>query len=233
MSEYPVMTTKDLAEYLKLNEKTIIKMAQNKELPGVKVGNQWRFHLGTIDQHLKTSSALPVKNEDFNYGQRTSEEILSLSRLTDENLIELNLKAKNKDDLLKKLVKIAVDAGITDKSKDLLEQLKKRETMLTTAIGNGVAVPHLRNPSNIYFSKPSIIIARCVDGIDYNAPDNKKVHLFIMVCAMNEYIHLRLLSNVARLLRSKTFLTTVLEAETSLDILKSIMQHERDELFAS
>ena len=48
-----VMTTKELAEYIKLNEKTIIKMAQNGELPGKKVGNQWRFHLMAIDNYLQ------------------------------------------------------------------------------------------------------------------------------------------------------------------------------------
>ena len=44
--------SKELAEYLKLNEKTIIKMAQNKDLSGVKVGNQWRFHRAAIDAYL-------------------------------------------------------------------------------------------------------------------------------------------------------------------------------------
>ncbi|PIQ90302.1 MAG: MerR family transcriptional regulator, partial [Candidatus Omnitrophica bacterium CG11_big_fil_rev_8_21_14_0_20_41_12] len=38
----PIMTTRELANYIKLNEKTIIRMAQNGKIPGVKVGSQWR-----------------------------------------------------------------------------------------------------------------------------------------------------------------------------------------------
>ncbi|MBF0484188.1 MAG: PTS sugar transporter subunit IIA [Candidatus Omnitrophica bacterium] len=232
MSEYQVMTTRELAEYIKLNEKTIIKMAQNGELPGVKVGNQWRFHLASIDKYLQNHNLRQVKNEDFDYGQRTSEELIALSRLINEDLIDLNLKAKTKDDVLKKIVKIAVDANITDHGKELLEQLKKREAMLTTAIGNGIAIPHPRNPSNMFFFKPSVIIARCKEGIDFDSPDNKKVHVFIMVCATNEYVHLRLLSKIAKLTHSKEFYSTILNADKASDILKTLMLFERNELFS-
>jgi len=51
--EGKVLTTQELSEYLKLNEKTIIKKAQLGEIPGVKIGNQWRFNLLAIDAYIK------------------------------------------------------------------------------------------------------------------------------------------------------------------------------------
>ncbi|MDP8292558.1 MAG: helix-turn-helix domain-containing protein [Candidatus Orphnella occulta] len=47
-----LLTTKDLAEYLKLNEKTVLKMAQTGQLPAFKIAKQWRFYRSAIDKYL-------------------------------------------------------------------------------------------------------------------------------------------------------------------------------------
>ena len=48
----PIMTLQEIAGYLKVSEKTILRMVQSGELPGVKISNQWRFVRGVIDEWL-------------------------------------------------------------------------------------------------------------------------------------------------------------------------------------
>lgn len=50
-----VMTIDELAEYLKLSNSTLYKLAQEGKVPGQKVGKHWRFHRDAIDDWLKTA----------------------------------------------------------------------------------------------------------------------------------------------------------------------------------
>ncbi len=51
--ENQLMSVKELAQYLKLAEITVYRLAEAKDLPGLKAGKQWRFDKGEIDQWLK------------------------------------------------------------------------------------------------------------------------------------------------------------------------------------
>ncbi len=50
------MTMEEIAEYLKVSKETIYKMAQKGQLPGSKIGNQWRFNRQVVDEFLKAHS---------------------------------------------------------------------------------------------------------------------------------------------------------------------------------
>ena len=52
MENNEIMTIKDLSLYLKINEKTIYKLAKKKELPGIKIGGMWRFKKEAVDSWL-------------------------------------------------------------------------------------------------------------------------------------------------------------------------------------
>nr|WP_159198318.1 helix-turn-helix domain-containing protein [Escherichia coli] len=48
----PILTIKDVADYLKVNERTIYRLAASSELPGFKVGNSWRFKQSELEQYI-------------------------------------------------------------------------------------------------------------------------------------------------------------------------------------
>jgi excisionase family DNA binding protein len=52
-----LLTTKELADYLKVNEMTIYKLLQASEIPGIKIGRKWRFRESTINSWLKEKEA--------------------------------------------------------------------------------------------------------------------------------------------------------------------------------
>lgn len=55
------MTMEEIAEYLRVSKETIYKMAQKKQLPASKVGNQWRFNKKTVDEWLTTKSNIATE----------------------------------------------------------------------------------------------------------------------------------------------------------------------------
>lgn len=230
MDDKKIMTTKELAEYIKLNEKTVIKLAQNGDLPGKKIGNQWRFHLMAIDNYLQ-GNIIESSDEDLNTLIKTTENIIPLSRLTKPPLINLYLKSNNQREILFEIAEIAYEAGLTPSVKFLFEELKKRERMLSTAVGDGVSIPHPRHPSKKLFKTPNIIICRSKKGINFDAPDNKKVHLFFLICAPDVCIHLRLLAKVSKLLHAKDIIQKMINADSGNEVIKILLEFERHVIY--
>ena len=227
MERKNILTTQELAEYLKLNEKTIIKKAQSGEIPGVKVGNQWRFNLLAIDAYIKGDVGTVSENDLSSEFMKTAHNVIPLSRLTDEPCINLDIQATTREGLLRELAETAQKAGVANSSKNLFEELREREQMLSTAIGNGIAIPHPRHPSPELFKKMNVIMARSKQGIDFHAPDDKKVHLFFMACTPYVFVHLKLLAKIAELLHTKNIFSKFMNATSKSEIFKILLEVER------
>jgi PTS system nitrogen regulatory IIA component len=230
MNTNRIMTTKELAEYIKLNEKTVLKMAQEGTIPGVKIGSQWRFHLDRVDAYLQ-NDIIKSNESDLNLIIGTGVNILPLSRLITEDLIDINLKGSTVDDVLAELTAIVTNAHLTSSGQQLISELKKREKMLSTAIGNNVALPHPRHPKAAYFKKPNIVIARSLRGVNFNAPDKKPVHLFFMTCAPNEFVHLRLLAKISKLLHESGRIEKFIQSDSKEEIVKILLEFDRQHFF--
>ncbi|MFH1645008.1 MAG: PTS sugar transporter subunit IIA [Candidatus Omnitrophota bacterium] len=226
--EKSVLTTQELSKYLKLNEKTILKMAQSGELPGFKLANQWRFYLSSVDEYLQDKI---IKSSYRDFSQFVGyAELMPLSRLVESQAIILDLQSDSKDGVLYELSKAAKESGIVRLQDELFRLLRKRESMLSTAIGNGVAIPHPRNPSDELFIRPSVVIGRSIEGVDFSSPDRMRTHLFFMTCAPDVVLHLKLLSKVAKLLDDKKVIKKFLNAKSEDDFIKILLKREREYL---
>ena len=227
--EEKIMTTKELASYIKLSEKTIIKMAQNGKLPGVKISNKWRFTLSSINEYLE-KEIVAMPDDDLNIIIKTAENILPLSRLISSDLIDLDNKATNKIDLLKDVSLIAEKAGLLSDAVAFANLLIKREEMLSTALGQGVAIPHPRDPQIGMFNSPRIMMIRSKNGIDFEAPDAQKTYLFFVVCATNEFVHLRLLAKISKFLHIPNIVEKLINLETKDEFMQLLLEFEREQI---
>ena len=231
MEENKIFTTQELAKYLKLNEKTILKMAQNGHLPGVKIGNQWRFHLKAIDNFLlRDISRAPA--EELESVIKSETEIIFLSRLTNPNLIELDCRAANIEMVIERLATIAYREGLTSSKDMLLNELKKREEILSTAVGNSVAIPHPRHPSAELFTEAKVVILLAKGEIAYDGPDGRPVHIFFMPCAPDEHTHIRLLAVISKLFHMPSIIEEMMQAETKEQIIQILLRFDRDHVYA-
>jgi len=228
MKENTVLTTQELSKYLKLNEKTILKMAQSGQLPGFKIGTQWRFYLSIVDEYLQDKVVGDIK---YDFGRLFKEtEILPLSRFIEKDSICLNLKTKTKINVLKELSVLVCKSDIGVSKNDVFLQLQKREEMLSTVITKGIAVPHSRNPRDDIFKKPGLVVARSIDGVYYDS-STEKVHLFFVPCAPDVVIHLKLLSKLANLFKNKDLYSRFMTVKTKDEMFSIFLEYEQKNLF--
>lgn len=150
---------------------------------------------------------------------------LKIVDLLSKDEIVSDLKAENKEDVLRELVNLLYDAGKIRDQKKALEVLLDREQLGSTGVGYGVAIPHGK-----YNAIENLIAAfgRSKKGIDFDAVDHKPVHIFFLFLASENAanLHLKVLARSCRLLKRDTFRESLMQAENEDEIMKVIAREE-------
>ena len=134
-------------------------------------------------------------------------------------------RQQNKELLLGELVRILERSGKTGNMSKLLTDFINRERKASTAIGSGIAVPHVRTMQ----ARDLIIgFARSRDGYDFDAPDKKLTHLFFIMAAppYDDSLYLRVFKSLSEVLRYDTFREALMQASEPFDIIKAFKMAE-------
>lgn len=136
-----------------------------------------------------------------------------LTELLVPERIKIPLVARTKDALLRELVELVGDmAPVRDKD-EVLRAVQEREQVLSTGIGNGVAIPHGKSSS-----VAELVLAAGVarEGVDFEALDGRPVQLFFLLVGPESAAgqHVKTLSRISRLLRSESFRQRLVAAAT-------------------
>ena len=125
---------------------------------------------------------------------------MNINQMLDEKSFLINFEATSKKQMLNELCKLA-NKKFNLEERTLLENLTKREKLGSTAVGNGIAIPHA-NISGI--SEPRLLVATLSEGLDFNAADDQPIDIvFLLLAPDNEGSeHLQALALVSRLLRN-------------------------------
>jgi len=144
--------------------------------------------------------------------------MIKLSRFLEEDILEFNLEAKDKDNAIEELVALASKSKLVKDSNELLKAVQEREELVTTGVGYGVAFPHAKTRS-----VRGIIIAfgKSREGIDFKAMDKKPVYLFFLIAAPEDAIgaHLNVMAELSFLMKSEENRQKLIEARNFDEIL--------------
>ena len=149
---------------------------------------------------------------------------MKLIELFSQDATALDVKAKDKDAVINKLVDLQFTHGnITDK-----EAYKKaiyaREAEFSTYVGEGIAVPHAKTE---VVTAPSLAVVRLTEPIQYNEDDDDKSKLFFMIAApMNGNLHVDMLARMMSLLANEDFVAKLNAAKTPQEFLDLIAKEE-------
>lgn len=102
----------------------------------------------------------------------------------DPSLYIPELKLRTRESVVSQMVGVAHRAGVVRGTGPLLELLRARERVGTTAIGKGVAVPYARS---VTVDRPALVVARSHRGIEWEAPDELPVQLVLLVLSPGEW----------------------------------------------
>lgn len=151
--------------------------------------------------------------------------MLFIYKILNEELVSPDLQSEGKEDVLNEMADILVHSNFIKDKKQLLNKLMERESIETTGIGHGVAIPHARTES---VDGLAMCFGVSHKGIDYNSLDNKPVHIIFLIASNeeNKNNYIKLLARISRICRKESFRSKVQEARTSEDVLKVFQEEE-------
>jgi len=147
---------------------------------------------------------------------------MRLSELLNPNAITLRLKAQTKREALVELVELLESAHGFSSQGEILDRVMRREAMMTTGIGNGIAIPHGKARS---VDRMAAACAVAPGGIDFESEDGQPVYLLVLFVSPENAtaLHVRVLANLSRLLKEESVRKNLREAK-SLDAFMAALQ---------
>jgi PTS system nitrogen regulatory IIA component len=215
MMDDDILTIEEVAKYLRVSERTVYDWAQKGEIPAGKIGTVWRFKKMEIEKWV--NDRLAVRTMEPQYGIIQIENIISPDRV-----IFLNYAAKR--DALQALADNLAGAPQVKNRQELVQEIIKREDLMSTAIGRGIAIPHVRLAS-VTDLVVSVGISR-TDIIDFQALDDEPVRLLFMIAAAyNQHAYyLQTLSFFSARLKNRELRASLLSAETPREVYELLLK---------
>ena len=171
--EDDILTIEEVAKYLRVSERTVYDWAQKGEIPSGKIGTVWRFKKSEIEKWVNDRLSSNTKPAPQNMTIQVK------NILSPERIVFLNHPTKH-DALVQLAQNLATAPQIKD-AQELEAEILKREDLMSTAIGRGIAIPHVRL-SSVTDLVMSVGISR-TDIIDFQTIDDTPVRLLFMIAA--------------------------------------------------
>ncbi|MFA5480188.1 MAG: PTS sugar transporter subunit IIA [Candidatus Muiribacteriota bacterium] len=152
---------------------------------------------------------------------------MDLSDVINEEIVLMDLKGSNKEEIIKELVKLLEKTGKISSPDKFVKAVLDREKLGSTGIGKGIAIPHGKVEG-----ATGVLVALGISkkGVDFDALDDKPVHSVFLIAASpeNSSKYLQTLAKLSRMVRSADFRETLINAETSTDVIKNILEYEEE-----
>ncbi len=151
---------------------------------------------------------------------------MELTEFISPQLIKLDLSSTKKLEAVKELIELLDKAGYLTDAEAFLKSVLEREKVGSTGIGKGIAIPHSRTSA---VREVVVAIGRSKEGIEFEALDNRPVHLIFLIAAPIESggLYLKALARLSRLLRYQEFRSELMDAQTVEEVIKIISSEEK------
>lgn len=150
-------------------------------------------------------------------------------RITDllkKESISLNRELSSKSEAIDALIDLQEKAGNLNDKEEYKKGILAREEQGSTAIGNGIAIPHAKTSA---VAHPGLSAITAPSGVDYNALDGKPSNLLFMIAAPEDGdLHLEVLSRLMTMLMDETFRNELLSAKTADEFISVIDRKEAE-----
>ncbi|MDR0878623.1 MAG: PTS sugar transporter subunit IIA [Treponema sp.] len=205
MIDDDILTIEEVAKYLRVSERTVYDWAQKGDIPSGKIGTVWRFKKSEIEKWVNDRLSINRFTPQLSSVQINT--VISPDRI-------LFLNYSTKRDVLLALADNLAAAPQVKNRQELSGEILKREELMSTAIGRGIAIPHVRL-SSVTDLVVSIGISR-TDILDFQTLDDEKVRLvFMIAAAYNQHAYyLQTLSFFSARLKNRDLRAALLDAKT-------------------
>lgn len=218
------MTVQEVAMCLHIAPREVVRMAEEGILSGQRVRGDWMFRTGEVSNWVEANlQAMPTSQRRGAAPQPMAGLLISTALQPDT--VALDLNAKTKASVVRELLALAVKADAALDGPTLLNALLDRERQGSTAIGEGVAIPHPSRP--LPLDRPVVVFARTATGVPYGDPKGLLTDLFFLMCCPTQHEHLLYLGRLCRMLMDHSFRKTLRTAADVDSLLQIIDEFER------
>ncbi len=218
------LRVKDAAQLLRVSEKTIYRWVAQAKLPYHQVNNQYRFNRAELLEWA-TANRVPLSPQIME--EPTDAFIPSLTEAFQTGGIYYRVGGGDKASVLRSVVNILALPLEVDRE-FLYQVLLARESLGSTAIGNGIAIPHVRNPITLHVERPLVSLCFLENPIDFQAIDGLPVHTLFTIVSPTIKAHLSLLSRLSFALRDPGFSEVVARVGSREEILSAVEWMDRE-----
>ncbi len=213
--EDDILTIEEVAKYLRVSDRTVYDWAQKGEIPAGKIGTVWRFKKSEVENWVNARlSSDSVKPQDM---QIQLKNILSPDRV-------VFITQTSKHDALVQLSDVLATAPQVKNAPELTQEILKREELMSTAIGKGIAIPHVRLSS---VTDLVMAVGVCKKPIaDFQTIDDEPVTLLLMIAAAyNQHsYYLKTISHFSAKFKDKSIREAINNAETEQDVFNLLVR---------
>jgi nitrogen PTS system EIIA component len=211
------LRVKDAAGLLHVSEKTIYRWIAQEKLPVHRVSGQYRFNRAELLEWA-TGKQIPLSPRILE--EQEEGPIPQLEEALRSGGVHYRVGGTDKATVLQSVVDVLPLPEGVDRA-FLIQVLLARESLGSTGIGNGIAIPHVRNPITLHVTRPLVALCYLEHPIDFEAIDGKPVHTLFTIISPTARAHLNLLSKLSFGLRSSELAQIVAQVGSREEIFEA------------
>ena len=193
------LTVREAAGHLGVDDATVRRWISQRGLPAHHA--QERLYINPVELwEWAIAQGIAVSRRLLDQDRAAPDDVPSLANLLRAGGIFHDLAGRTKEDVLRAFVELLPLPPDQDRA-FLFSVLEAREAMGSTGIGDGIAIPHVRNAIVLHVEEPFVSLALLTHPIDFGATDGQPVHALFMVVSPTIPAHLKILSRLAFALR--------------------------------
>ncbi len=194
------LSVKDAAAFLNVSDETIYKWVRQEVIPSHTINEQVRFNRAELLEWA-TSRNMQVSPDLFQAEEEGKAKLPTLAEALKVGGVAYRVGGNDQSSVLRAVVNLLKLPETVDRE-FLYQVLQARESLGSTGIGNGIAIPHVRNPVVLHVSQPTVTLCFLQNPIDFHAVDEKPVNILFTLISPTVKIHLHLLSRLGFILRN-------------------------------
>lgn len=218
------LSVKEVSGLLGVTEKTIYRWIKQGDMPVYRISGQNRFSRAEIlewatARRIRISPQLMVEEEPVPSG------LPNLAETLREGDVHYRVAGSEKSQALRSVVELMRLPEEVDR--DFLYQvLLARETLGSTGVGDGIAIPHVRNPIVLHVTKPVIALCFLEHPIPFGAIDGEPVSILFTLISPTVRAHLHLLAHLGYVLRDPAFKAALKRQALRVELLSELARAE-------
>jgi PTS system nitrogen regulatory IIA component len=210
---------KAAAALMNVSERAIYKWVHEQGLPAHCVNEQYRFSRVELLEWA-TAQGLKVSPALFTMPAAPGSEVAGFESALAAGGVHHNVFGADKQAVIAEAIRRMPLPEDMDRDL-LLDIILARESLGSTGIGDGVAIPHVRNPIVMNTSQPLMSLCFLAAPVDFDAMDGQPVHTLFMIICPTIKMHLHLIARLSFALRQPVFSEALRERKDAQEILKA------------